>query len=394
VYGDCESDAELKAAWDDFCDQLKGASEVVFRDDAPCSPTTRATGFRYLARNIALALQFELENNDPLRPELMHYFDPVRKQGGDNTDALYVGAPINGEDAFRLHGNRGSARFLAVTVVERGDTPWGGSVAGTLLGPDLKTDAEGNFELFLSPDERGGNWIRTTPESYRVTVRQFFADWEGERPMAASIERLDGIETRPFVPEDLVQGLSAAGEWLRWSTRYWAEKIESWKQRPNQFIAFAEMESSAIDATPGGTPLICYWQVPRDEALIIRVRPPAANYWNCEFGSYWWETMDYRYRLSSTNCHHAVLEEDGMLTVVVSHADPGLPNWLDPSGHDEGYVTFRWIGADSNPRPECTQVPVANLSSALPEGAKKISTKERMAQLEGRRVGAARRFRM
>jgi hypothetical protein len=56
--------------------------------------------------------------------------------------------------------------------------------------------------------------------------------------------------------------------------------------------------------------------------------------------------MDYRYRLANTNCHYAALEEDGELIVVVSHDDPGLPNWLDPSGHSEGYVTYRWMLAD------------------------------------------------
>ena len=87
--------------------------------------------FRLLSRNIALALCFELENNDPLFPELLHYFDPHRKQGGDNPDALYVGSPINGSDTYRICGHRGSADFFAVTVVERGGTPWGGAVAGS-----------------------------------------------------------------------------------------------------------------------------------------------------------------------------------------------------------------------------------------------------------------------
>jgi hypothetical protein len=397
MYGDCKEDAALKAAWGSFCDQLKEAGDLVFRENAPNNPVTRATGLRLLARNVALALQLELENRDPLHPELMHYFDPVRKQGGDNTDALYVGAPINGRDTYRISGTRGSAHFLAFTVLENGETPWGGAVIGGLFGPELATDAEGRFEIRLGPDPTDeGNWIKTTPGTYRVTIRQFFADWENEQPMDAVIDRLTGTdELAPvFTPEALIDGLGSAAHWLSSSTRYWAEKLDLWKARPNEFVAFGEMESASIDATPGGTPLISYWKVPPDQALIIRVTPPECSYWACEFGSYWWETMDYRRRLSSTNCHHAKLEADGSLTVVVSHDDPGVPNWLDPSGHDEGYVTFRWIGAEDCPRPSCEQLARSDLAARLGSDVRQVSAEQRREQLAARRRGVQRRFKI
>ena len=89
---------EALRAWEDFCDNLKQAGRLLVRPTTPTREIDQVTGARALARNIALGLQFEFENNDPLYPELMHYFDPVRKQGGDNTDAIYVGAPVNGTD--------------------------------------------------------------------------------------------------------------------------------------------------------------------------------------------------------------------------------------------------------------------------------------------------------
>ena len=116
MFGDNHNDAQLKDSWDNFCDQLKKSGDLVFRDTTPTHDIDRAKGFRLLARNISLALQFHLENNDPDFPELLHYFDPIRKQGGDNTDALYVGAPINGEHTYKISGQRGSARYFAVTI--------------------------------------------------------------------------------------------------------------------------------------------------------------------------------------------------------------------------------------------------------------------------------------
>jgi hypothetical protein len=393
MYGDNPNDARLKASWDNFCEQLKSAGELVFRDTTPTPDIDRAKGFRLLARNIALGLQFHLENNNPDFPELLHYFDPLRKQGGDNTDALYVGAPISGDHTYKISGQRGSARYFAVTVLEDGATPWGGAVVGSLIDNDIVVADDGSFDIILSPQEHPGNWIRTTPGSWRVTVRQFFADWENEQPMVARIDRLGELEHDPaFTVAQLEQGLSDAAVWVHDSTRYWANMLDKWQAQPNRFLSYRQLDNNAIDATPGGEPLICYWRVPAGEALVVRVTPPQANYWAVEFGNYWWETMDYRYRLCSTNCHHAVLEDNGELILVVAHQDPGVPNWLDPSGHQEGYITVRWIGAAHYPAPQCVQMPCDALHTYLPDGVKKLQRAARQEQLAARRRGAIKRF--
>ncbi|MCB1844692.1 MAG: DUF1214 domain-containing protein [Halioglobus sp.] len=393
MFGDNPNDEKLRAGWHAFCDQLKDAGSLVFRDTTPSTDIERAKGLRLLARNISLGLQFCLENNDPDFPELLHYFDPLRKQGGDNSDALYVGAPINGEHTYRISGLRGDARYFAVTVVEDGATPWGGGVAGSLIDHEVVCDEDGRFEIVLSPHEHSGNWICTTAGAWRVTVRQFFADWENELPMQARIDCLDAAPHDPqLTPDAVVQGLTAAAAWVRDSTLYWADMLDRWQRQPNTFLSYRELDDNAIDATPGGEPLICYWRVPVDEALVVRVVPPDARYWSVEFGNYWWETMDYRYRLCSTNCHHAVLEDSGELLLVVTHDDPGVPNWLDPSGHCEGYITVRWIGSADYPRPQCRQVPRSQLERVLPETVQRISPDERAAQLAARRRGVIRRF--
>jgi Protein of unknown function (DUF1214) len=393
MFGDNPNDKQLKASWDAFCEQLKEASDVVFRDTTPANDIDRAKGFRLLARNIALSLQFNLENIDPDFPELQHYFDPLRKQGGDNTDALYVGSPINGENTYRITGQRGNARYFAVTVLEDGNTPWGGVVVGNMIDSDIHVEQDGRFELMLSPDPHPGNWIKTTPGSWRVTFRQFFADWENEEPMVARIDRVGPAKEKIETSIELItDGLEDSARWVRQSTFYWADMIDKWKVQPNTFLSYRQLDDNAIDATPGGEPLICYWELPKDEVLIVRVTPPNANYWAVEFGSYWWESMDYRYRLCSTNCHHAQLEDNGELILVISHDDPGVPNWLDPSEHVEGYITLRWIGAESYPIPHCEQIKVSELQQRLPETVKTINAEQRLQQLAERRRGVIKRF--
>ena len=393
MFGDNPNDAHLQSSWNEFCDQLKNAGELIFRDTTPAHDIDRAKGLRLLARNVSLALQFHLDNNDPDFPELLHYFDPIRKQGGDNPDALYVGAPINGKHTYRVSGQRGNARYFAVTVLEDGNTPWGGAVVGNLIDSEIEVDEDGNFEIIVGPDEHAGNWIKTTPGSWRLTFRQFFADWENEQPMVARIDRLGELEHDPVLTsQQIQQGLQDSGAWVRDSTWYWADMLDKWQAQPNNFLSYRQLDDNAIDATPGGEPLICYWRVPQDEVLVVRVTPPKASYWAVEFGNYWWESMDYRYRLCSTNCHHAVLEDNGELILVVAHDDPGLPNWLDPSGHVEGYITLRWIGAESYPVPHCEQIKRDALSAHLPRDVKTIGHQERQAQLAARRRGVIKRF--
>lgn len=384
----------LRQAWADFCDELKRAGDIPFGPTVPPHVQDRTAGYEVLARNISLALNFQHDYADPRHPELMHYFDPVRKQGGDNTDAVYVGATINGTDTYRISGNRGSARYFAVTSVEKGQTPWGGKVAQTLFADDLQVEVDGSFELIVSPHPHPGNWLRTTPDTFRITFRQFFADWENERPMKARIDRLTGDMSPPAppTPETLARQLLASAKWVNESIEFWIYMINMWKAIPNTFRSYKQLADRAIDATPGGEPMVAYWMLPPDEALIIRVRPPRCQYWAVEFGNFWWTSMDYRYRLSSTNCHYAQLEDDGELTVVIAHEDPGLPNWLDASGYTEGYVCYRWMLADGYPAPQATQVKAAQLFEHLPATVKRITPEARREQLAERRRGVINRF--
>ncbi len=395
MFGDNGRDEELKAIWDNFCDTLKSSSDLIFRDTTPAHDIDRAKGLRLLARNISLGLQFKLDNSDPDFPEIMHYFDPVRKQGGDNTDAYYSGAPINGRNTYRVSGNRGTARYFAITVLEDGNTPWGGGVIASLIDEQVVVDEAGNFELIISPDpapEGACNWIQTTPDAWRLTFREFFADWENEQPMQARIDRVNPVDHDPRLSvEQLSRGLGEAADWVSVSTHYWAQMLDKWKAQPNRFLSYGQLEDNKIDFTPGGAPLISYWFLPRDEAIVVRVRPPRASYWAVEFGNYWWETMDYRNRISNTNCHYAQLEDDGELLLVIAHDDPGHPNWLDPSGHEEGYVTVRWIGAEHYPVPEVEQVKLPQLGQLL-QGRKSLTPEQRREQIAGRRRGVVNRF--
>lgn len=383
---------DLQAAWIDFCDRLKRAGDLMLAEGVPAGALDRAAGYRLLARNIALALRLYYENCDPLNPELTRYFDPICKQSGDNQDALYLFAPINGTDRYRLSGRLGSASSISFSVKDDGPTPWGGRITAVLLGEDVVVEPDGSFELVVGPTPQESNWLRTSPNNFRLLIRQFFGDWETERPMQVRIDRIsDATASAELTPRALADGLQRSAQWIQYSTAHFHDLMQRWQASPNQFITFDQI-FGRVGSTPGGASATCYWELRPDEALVIRAYPPSDYYWSMEFGNYWWETMDYRYRLSGTNSHYAQLEADGELIVVISHDDPGVPNWLDPSGFSAGYITCRWMG-DSHPAmPSCHPIKRCDLFDVLPPAVRRIDCEGRRAQIAARRRGACQRF--
>jgi hypothetical protein len=388
------SDIQLAQAWDQFCDSLKDAKEVVFRDTAPAAARDRAAGIRMAARLMSLALDYEIENADPLHPELTHMQDWRRKFAGDNPDGLYLTAPINGSETYRISGTRGTVTFVAFSVTDKRGMP-----TEVLFGhKTLHVEPDGSFEVFLgaeAPTPRPANWMTTTSATKHVLVRQFFNDWENEESLGdLRIDRLGPPIPPPDVSAESVStGLHRSAKWLNHVAAFWPSVVEKWLERPFEFVPYREMTHNMIDATPGGEVSMFYWELPADEAVIVRVVPPdPCLFWNFEYGNWWFETLDYRTRLVGTNGHYAVREDDGEVIQVVSHADPGVPNWIDASGYAAGYGLCRWMDVDSAPTPTVERVKLAELFDRLPPAVKRIDAAGRQRQLAARRRGIIRRF--
>ena len=103
-------------SWEEFCDTLKAAGQVIIADGSPENPLDRAEGFRYLSRLTRAALENFLEFADPLAPVLHRPVHETAKIGADNPDNLYQKAVLNGALDYRLSGTRGSVYYLSFTT--------------------------------------------------------------------------------------------------------------------------------------------------------------------------------------------------------------------------------------------------------------------------------------
>lgn len=50
-----------------------------------------------------------------------------------------------------------------------------------------------------------------------------------------------------------------------------------------------------------------------------------------------------------------------IMQVVVAHEDSGHPNWLNPCGHRQGGMCWRWIRASEHPQPRTRVVKLESL---------------------------------
>jgi hypothetical protein len=340
-------------AWSEFCDALKAAGNVITSDISPRDPFQRAEGYRYLTRLLRAALETFVEDADPAAPELLRTCHETIKMGADNPDNYYQNAPINGKYEYRLSGHRGTVHYLGFGTQE-GNYGATGSLhtSGYLDASEVAIDPDGYFEIAVSCEKKPGNWLPMSPKSRTLVVRQTFLDKKSERPAVLKIDRAGGKHApRPLTPQAIDRGLVASARFVDGCARLFNQWAHGFKERLNELPLFDPKVATAA----GGVPHIAYyhgyWRLAPDEALVIEVVPPDCDYWNFQLNNHWMESLDYRYHTVSINRHSAAMRDDGSVRVIVAHRDPGLGNWIDTAGHNEGTMCWRWVRANQHPQP-------------------------------------------
>jgi hypothetical protein len=376
------------AAWSHLLEMLKRTGEVVLSDLVPNDPVDMASGFRHLLVLLGVGIDELLRRGlDPVPAIKPSGMDAAYKWGMECPDCIYIGSALKAGSTYRLWGNRGTARYVGLQVMAGM-----GSTANALID-EFELDAGGDFEIILSPEPHEGNWLPLDEGATMLVVRHFFYDWEHEVPVSMSIEPLSGptiidedVTVEPMAA--MARQVVALGDFVEENLNFFLGFANP--EHPNTFLP--PLDGTAMGAAAENRPVIGSWKLAPDEALIIEVTPPEGLYWSYSLGNIWWETIDYGNRQSSLNGFQAVVDDDGMVRVVVAHHDPGVANWLDTAGHSEGPIILRCVRTESAPVPGTRLVPFARLSEELPPGTGRISASEREAAIDIRRRAVSRRF--
>ena len=108
------------------------------------------------------------------------------------------------------------------------------------------------------------------------------------------------------------------------------------------------------------------------------------------------ESLDYANHVVSLSGHQEEPDVDQVTRNVIAHDDPGVANWLDTTGLERGFVTFRWtytVPPTEMPRVSATKVPYAEIRQHLPAGTRTVAADERYEQIRVRQRHVQRRYR-
>jgi hypothetical protein len=386
------------AAWDALVAALGRGRERVLGDGAPDAPRDRAEGFQYLLRFLASGIALCVEHADPDHPSFVRMVDFDRRWGLDCPDCLYLYATVRGDAAYRVFGRRGTANHLDLQV------NWGhfanGSIAewGTIASiakDELACDADGTFELWLGGPERPRNWLPLAPNAEFVLLRQYFDDWDREVPGDFAIERIGApASAAPLRSDDLAARLALLVRWLERGDRLWEQMSRGLLGMPeNSLVVHLPANAGERAGLRGQAYGMGNFACAPDEAVVVSFAPPACRHWSVSLADYWWQSLDYATRQSSLNGAQTALDPDGVARIVVSHADPGVPNWLDTAGHARGSLVARFLLADAAPKVALARVPLARVRDHLHPSTPAVAPEARATSLRRRRDSVSRRFR-
>jgi hypothetical protein len=341
------------SSWSEFCDELKAAGNVLLSPGTPRDPFQQAEGFRYLSRLTRAGLEAYVEYADPAFPRLRRMVHETVKMGADNPDNYYLNAQISGKYEYRILGKRNTVDHISFHT-QNGNYGTTGGLApcGKIDHASLVVEADGTFEIFMTREPRGKNWLKMEEETSLVMVRQTFSDRSAEVPADLKITSLAGPERPgPLTAQEVDEGLKTASMFVGGASLLFTRWASDFKKHMNQLPQFDPGKSNAAGGDESIIYYHSYWKLEPGEILMIEVKPPECDAWNFQLDNYWMESLDYRYYQISINKHNASYEPDGSVRVAVSHQDPGIPNWIETAHHREGTMCWRWYRIHQGAQP-------------------------------------------
>ncbi len=362
----------------------------------PDDPAYRADVYRQIMMQLSYGY-FAYFHADAEHPDWAPLWNPVYTLQ-PNPDDIYLYCPISSDHRYLITGNRGTVKMITIGTQAAllgdpgpGDDP---QLYSDIDDANLQVGPDGSFEVLLSaekPEDYSGTWLRIKPGAATLMTRYRSYDWETEVDPVMSIECLDSVKPKQRLSsEDIAQRLE-----LMASMPARAQKLFYAMQ--NGVKNSVGVNVFAPVAYNGGLSRQIYlpavFEFNQDEALILETElPKERRYWNFQLDDPYFNAIEYVYRLSSTNGHFAKISPDGKFRAVISLADPGVPNWLDPAGFTEGTIYGRWYDCDSHPVPMLKRVKFAELRNHLPSDTPVVTPEARADELR-RRVRACQRRR-
>ena len=446
---------DLHDSFDRMIDNLQAARDAIDTPElfpAPATERNLAEGYRYVLGFLLGSIERAL--SDPLYPRFRRAIQPTNRSTIDNSDAVYLGAEIDGNYSYTIRGKgldsrhwRGEAsaaglRAPQYVIFELASGYAGDSgglqemIPGTRINTstldchDLQVNNDGSFEILIAPEKPEGftgNFMLSRKESHgkeyvgrHLTCRELFHDWANEDILDLEILR-NGCEYEPKQPIDsagAVALMDKVGELTKNQVHFWnafytvtletygkVTGMPSIGHPDRQFMPINDMNPpNALGlATGGGQSTNIYsggvYQLDQDEALVLECElNEMPSFMGFHLSNLWGESLDFESYQSNLNMHMMDQDADGTYRWVVAHRDPGMSNWVDTTGLDHGYLTMRWSYSTPPPKEDWPTLKVRkvafdSIGDALQDGIRQVNTGERAENILMRHRHVQRRYR-
>lgn len=368
--------------------------------DANTEPDSidRAQGYRYALRRIEQWNSVFLGDNDARTPTLSRCPTRLCKYGFDNPDAVYqIVGPVSSKYQYRVFGQKGNVSYITYQLFNIG--PDGFGTSDTMESDTLIYDEDGHYEIFLGEENRENypNFMQLPAQggAGQLVIRLLIKDWNNEIEPTLNVEVLGLDEDVPasstplnmktFDPRAL--GL---GRIIENNIKAWREKIMN--APANALLTPTAAKSGGSGGFITNHTAVMRFEVQPDEAVLIEIPKTDAVYSNIQLSNMWGESLDYGSHLVSFNDAQSYLDSDNIFRYVIAHHDPGVPNWLDATGHRMGGVFVRFQSPNEEiEQPRVKLVPLSDLNKHLPSDHPRIKPFQRAETISARLSGLNRK---
>lgn len=367
----------------------------------PDDPRLRQELYKFMYSNLSWGY-FTRVYQDESYPDFWPVFNQAFPLGFANPDDTYLQAVLDDQGTYRISGHRGSTYIVDMQIGSGPLSSWGTGQLGPTkrnfeLDRDVTIEEDGTFDFILSPErpeDYEGDWLPLDPGATFIWVRQIAYDWEKERDARFTIERLDVSARREREsPQQLAARMSVMSDFVN----NWTELLLNWDKFVGQSLPVNDV--LVLDFTKGGgianqRYIQGLFDIGPGEALILETEvPEQCRYWMFHLTDEFLNSFNWLHNPVTINGRQALLDSDGKFRAVISDEDPGIANWLDTSGFENGGIVGRWKECSSFPKPSIRKVLLADVLNHLPDDTARVSPEERDASIRRLRRAAQLRRR-
>lgn len=351
-------------------------------------PALRA-GYHAHVLMIMSAAYVEVFGTDVDSPDWVPYIPYYLARAAPNPDTVYQFAPIDANGVYRITGTKGTETIAAITLRKGGAHIGQRSAArvGEIDFDSVKADAAGHFSFLLSrsrPPGYDGEWFELHPDTTCLMLRRV-------TKLASQVDGSCGIERLDKPRAKLALSDAQIAERMANVARYTISQNEFLLSYLNRLDKLGADKDWVLDDQSGYGGLIVQshyfhkFRITPDEALILETSlPKQCKYWSIQVMNPYISTIDYALHQSALNDAQARVDADGRVRMVLSLSDPGVPNWLDTGGWQQGGIQWRWNEVDTAPQPTVQRVNLGELRRYLPADTPQLSPQQRREQLSAR----------